>query len=284
MFRQMFEEKYMRFPGGRSKALTFSYDDGVKADVRLVEIFNKNGVKGTFNLNSLLFDCPSWHGRMDEEETYLTFCNRQHEVALHGARHIFLNKVPLPEAVNELVQNRLYLENKFQRIVRGMAYAYNAYNGEILNILPQLGIVYARTTHATHGFGMPENFLEWNPTCHHTDPELPALAQKFASDAPENELKNREPWLMYIWGHSYEFDDDGNWRIIEDVCGLLGNREDIWYATNGEIYDYVSAYRSLVFSIDGELAYNPSAIPVWLEIRGKVYKIAPAQTICFEKD
>lgn len=284
MFRQMFEEKYMRFPGGRSKALTFSYDDGVKADVRLVEIFNKNGVKGTFNLNSLLFDCPSWHGRMDEEETYLTFCNRPHEVALHGARHIYLNKVPLPEAVNELVQNRLYLENKFQRIVRGMAYAYNAYNGEILNILPQLGIVYARTTHATHGFGMPENFLEWNPTCHHTDPELPALVQKFSSDAPENELKNREPWLMYIWGHSYEFDDDGNWRIIEDVCGLLGNREDIWYATNGEIYDYVSAYRSLVFSIDGERAYNPSAIPVWLEIRGKVYKIAPAQTICFEKD
>ena len=35
MFRQMFEEKYMRFPDGRSKALTFSYDDGVRADLRL---------------------------------------------------------------------------------------------------------------------------------------------------------------------------------------------------------------------------------------------------------
>ena len=35
MFRQMFEEKYMRFPEGRAKALTFSYDDGVAADKNL---------------------------------------------------------------------------------------------------------------------------------------------------------------------------------------------------------------------------------------------------------
>ena len=39
------------FPGGRTKALTFSYDDGVIADRRLIEIFRENGLKGTFNLN-----------------------------------------------------------------------------------------------------------------------------------------------------------------------------------------------------------------------------------------
>ena len=47
----MFEEKYMRFPQGRCKAVTFSYDDGVKADKKLVEILDKYGLKGTFNLN-----------------------------------------------------------------------------------------------------------------------------------------------------------------------------------------------------------------------------------------
>lgn len=284
MFRQMFEEKYMRFPGGRAKALTFSYDDGVKADKRLIEILDRHGLKGTFNLNSLLFNCERWHDRMDEEQTYLTFYNRPHEIALHGARHVFLSKVPLPEAVNEIVQNRVYLEGKFNRIVRGMAYAYNGYNAEILNILPQLGVVYARTTHSTHGFMLPQNFLEWHPTCHHTEPELMPLAQKFANDSPLNDFKHREPWLFYIWGHSYEFDDDNNWQIMEDICGLLGGREDIWYATNIEIYEYAQAYRSLVFAMDGERVYNPSAIPVWLEIRGRVYKIEPAQTVCFEKE
>ena len=42
----------LRYPGGRCKALTLSYDDGVQTDVRLIEIMKKNGLKGTFNLNS----------------------------------------------------------------------------------------------------------------------------------------------------------------------------------------------------------------------------------------
>ena len=43
---------YHCFPGGKHKALTFSYDDGRIFDKRLIEIFNKNGMKGTFNLNA----------------------------------------------------------------------------------------------------------------------------------------------------------------------------------------------------------------------------------------
>ena len=100
MFRQMYEEKYMRFPQGRTKAFTLSYDDGVEADKKLVAILDKYGLKGTFNLNSLLWDCENWPGRMDRQTTYETFKGGVHEVALHGARHIFLDKVPLPEAVN----------------------------------------------------------------------------------------------------------------------------------------------------------------------------------------
>lgn len=42
----------MMFPGGKRKALTFSYDDGVEQDRRLVALLNRYGLKGTFNLNS----------------------------------------------------------------------------------------------------------------------------------------------------------------------------------------------------------------------------------------
>ena len=34
------------------KAVTFSYDDGIEQDRRLVEIFNRYGMKCTFNLNT----------------------------------------------------------------------------------------------------------------------------------------------------------------------------------------------------------------------------------------
>lgn len=284
MFRQMFEEKYIRFVDGKSKAFTLSYDDGVKADLRLLEIMQKNGLKGTFNLNSRLFDCECWHGRMDEEATFNAFACSGQEVALHGARHIFLNKVPLAEAVKEVVDNRQYLEEKFGRIVRGMAYAYNGFTPDIKRVIKDCGVVYARTTNSTETFAIPEDFLEWNPTCHHTSQKLGELADKFLNSSPEEEFKHREGWLFYVWGHSYEYDDNGDWNVIESLAERLNGRGDVWFATNIEIYEYVTAYNNLVFSLDGERAYNPSAIPVWIEVRGKVYKICAGQSVKFDME
>ncbi len=284
MFRQMFEEKYMRFPDGKCKALTFSYDDGVKADKRLLQVLAKYNLKGTFNLNSRLFDCRCWHDRMDEEGTYAAFCDCGQEIALHGARHIFMDKVPLCEAVKEVLDNRDYLENKFGKIVRGMAYAYGGYNDNIKRVLADLGVAYARTTKSTYGFEIPTDWLELNPTCHHTEKELAPLADKFFGGSPLKEFKHREPWLFYVWGHSYEFDDDNNWEVIESLCRRASeNKDDIWFATNIEIYDYVQAYNRLVFSLDGERVCNPSALEVWLELRGKTYKVGAGETVTFDK-
>ena len=150
-------------------------------------------------------------------------------------------------------------------------------------MLADLGVAYARTTNATYGFGLPEDFLEWNPTCHHTDERLEKLADKFFSSSPDGEFKHREPWLFFVWGHSYEFDDDNNWHVIENLGKSAAEHSDIWHATNIEIYYYVQAYKRLVFSLDGERAYNPSATPVWLEIRGRVYEIASGATVQFDK-
>lgn len=281
MFRQMYEEKYIRFPGGLEKAFTMSYDDGVKADLHLLQIMQKYGLRGTFNLNSRLFDCENWHGRMDEETTYAAFNASGQEVALHGARHIFMNKVPLCEAIREVVDNREYLEEKFQRIVCGMAYAYNGYNADIKRALKDLGIEYARTTNPTYGFGLPEDFLEWNPTCSHTDKRLKEVTERFFGSSPSDEFKHREGWLFYLWGHSYEYDDNGNWHIIEGLAKKLHDCGDIWFATNGEVCAYVKAYRALKFSLDGERVCNPTALDVWLEIRGKTYKIPSGATVVF---
>lgn len=284
MFRQLFEEKYMRFPEGKCKALTFSYDDGVQADRRLLQVFEKYGLKGAFNLNSKLFDCQNWHGRMDEKTVLETFENCGQEIAMHGARHIFMGKVPLCEAVKEAADNRNYLENKFGKIVRGMAYAYGSFNGDIKRVLKDCGVAYARTTHSTYGFEIPADWLELNPTCHHTERELKPLADKFFGSSPDGEFKHREPWLFYVWGHAYEFDDNDNWDIIEGLGKRAAeNGGDIWFATNIEIYDYVQAYNRLVFSLDGERVYNPSALPVWIELRGKTYKVGAGETLSFDK-
>ena len=85
--------------------------------------------------------------------------------------------------------------------------------------------------------------------------------------------------VFYLWGHSYEFDGGNNWEIIEEFAKFMGGREDIWYATNGEIYEYVQAYDRLEFSADGGYIHNPSAIDIYLCYFKKNYVIPAGQTV-----
>ena len=85
--------------------------------------------------------------------------------------------------------------------------------------------------------------------------------------------------LFYLWGHSYEFDDNNNWHVIEEFCERVGGRNDIWYATNGEIYDYVTAFDRLEWSIDEKFVYNPSAIDVYVNCRDKEFIVPAGKTV-----
>jgi hypothetical protein len=66
---------------------------------------------------------------------------------------------------------------------------------------------------------------------------------------------------------------------LDDICARLGGKEDVWYATNMEIYDYVTAYHSLIYSADGRMVYNPTLKTVWFDQDGRLYSVAPGETI-----
>ena len=164
----------MHFPNGRAKALTFSYDDNVRDNARLVEILNRHGMKGTFNLNSGLYnEIPRY---MSAEETTALFADSPHEIALHSATHPFLNQLPTGLAAYEILHDRECLEKQFNRFVRGMAYPNNSYNDAIVDMLKSVGVVYARTTDSTGRFDIPTDWLRMPATCHHNDPRLMELA------------------------------------------------------------------------------------------------------------
>lgn len=84
---------------------------------------------------------------------------------------------------------------------------------------------------------------------------------------------------MYVWGHSYEFTDKNNWEVMENFCELMGRHEDIWYATNIEIVDYMEAAERLQFSVNQDFVYNPSAISVWIEVDKAIVEIGGGQTV-----
>lgn len=247
---------YYCFPQGKAKALTMSYDDGKRADERLVSIFNKYGIKGTFNLNYGIVNDPE---RVTHAEVAGLY--QGHEVATHTMTHPTIARCPLTLVAEEILEDRRGLEKLTGGLVRGHAYPNGSYSLEIKQLFSQLGIAYGRVVESQADFSLPVDPMEWKPTCHHKNPKLMELGRYFVDFAKKQYLK-----LMYVWGHSYEFDNDNNWEVIEEFCKLMGGRDDIWYATNIEIIDYMQVLKSLQFTADGESVYNPSAQSAWVAV------------------
>lgn len=271
---------FMRFKDGVAKCVTLSYDDGVVNDIRFVEILKKYGLKCTFNINSGEWADRDWddyqktHRRMTKERAIELYKNSGFEVAAHGVTHPFLEQLPSAKCAEEIILDRRNLERDYDCIVRGFAYPWGTYSDEVVSTLKDCGIVYARTVEASHSFDIPKDWLRLKSTCHHGDPMLPELTDRFVNgDVPFG------PWLFYLWGHSYEFDFNDNWEIIENFAQKVSGRDDIWYATNIEVYDYIADFNRLIFNTELTRVYNPSVRTLWFEYNWKKYSVGPGETV-----
>ncbi len=225
------------------KYLTFSYDDGVKQDIRLIELFKKYGMKGTFNLNSgslgnkgpinhMGFTVPFDKVTRDEvKDVYKA--EDGIEVAVHGVCHKNLDTLDEKEFEQEILCDRLELEQLWGHPIIGGAYACGRYDDRSDSLLQKCKIYYYRTIKSTNSFEIPENFNYWHPTCHDNDEGVFELAQKFIDS------KSDEDMIFYIWGHAFELDknDKDRWANMERLCSMLAFKDDIKYCTNGEIFN-----------------------------------------------
>ena len=194
---------YTCFPGGKHKVLTMSYDDGRLEDRRLVELFNRYGIRGTFNLNGGL-PRPERIPESEWPELY-----KGHEVACHTYHHPTISRSPLDQTARQVLADRMQLEGVMGYPVRGLAYPNGSWTPEIAALLPALGIRYARVVGDTHDFAMPHDFMTWKATCHHTH-NLLEDGKRFV------ELyKTQYLYMMYVWGHSFEFRTEEDWALME---------------------------------------------------------------------
>ncbi len=261
------------YPEGKKKAFTMSYDDGKIYDRRLVEIFNKYGIKGTFHVNASRYTEHPEEIKLSEiSELY-----KNHEISCHTYSHQFPNTLPREALIYEILKDREILEGAAGYPIRGMSYPYGQYNDDVIKQFKSLGMEYSRTVRSTHRFVIPDDFMQWHPTCHHYE----NLSEKL--EMFKNPAGGRIPPLMlfYVWGHSIEFERNDKWDYIEDFCKEVSKVEGVWFATNIQIYDYISALRNLKFNIKQDTVYNPSAITCWFSSDGKEIKVAPGETIKF---
>ena len=193
-------------------------------------------------MNSGLLDRENTVSKEELHDLY-----KNHEVSAHGVLHRTLSILPQQNVVQEFLEDRKALEIASGTFVRGMSYANGRYSDEAISCLKSCGIVYGRTTNSTQKFGFPDDFMKWHPTCHHSD----------CIHNGERFLKQLDgyfacPRLFYVWGHSYEFNNDNNWDMIEQFCKMMSGNDEIWYATNIEIYEYITAQKQLIISADNK--------------------------------
>ncbi len=228
---------------GKNKAITFSYDDGVTQDVRLIEIFNKYNLKATFNINSELLGQQgslTWnnitvnHTKNNPEDVKHIY--KGHEIAVHTLTHPNLTTIEDDaEVIRQVEQDRLNLSELAGYEVFGMAYPCGGVNCNdrvaelIKNNTP---IKYARTIDRTKSFEPYNDLYQYKGTVsHNLDWDiLFDLGKKFL------ELKTDTPKVFYIWGHSYEFDIfPERWEMFDKFCKMISNQPDIFYGTNIEV-------------------------------------------------
>jgi len=283
---------FMRFPEGKFKAVTYSYDDGCRHDLRFLETIDRYGIKCTFNICSGKIGETDGIGNLTVNEIRKHILDKGHEVAIHGERHIAPVLSRPVTAIQDVLNCRLGLEKAFGQIIRGMAYAdvrlQNYQNGASFEVireyLKDLGIVYARNVGSDGcNFRLPDDWYTWNATVHHANPQAVEYAETFmAIDEKSLYCASRWPKLFMLWGHSFEFNKNNNWELLDSLCQVLGGHEDVWYATCIDIYEYAHAYESLVFSADSTRVYNPTLIKLWFDVDGKLYSIEPGETLIIE--
>lgn len=227
---------------GKNKAVTFSYDDGVSQDIRLIELFNKYNLKATFNLNSEFLGNP---GELIREGVRVSHIKNKaedikyiydgHEVAVHTLTHPNLVETDDKEVLRQVEQDRINLSELVGYEVFGMAYPGGGKNCDdrvaeiIKNNTP---IKYARTTSVTKSFEPYEDLYQYKGTLYHHEnwDDLFDMGRKFL------ELETDSPKVFYIWGHAYEFDIyPERWEMFEEFCKMISGKNEIFYGTNKEI-------------------------------------------------
>ena len=159
---------------GKLKALTFSFDDGVTQDKRLIDILNKYNLKATFNINSSLLGLK---GRLERNGVLISHDKvypsevakiyQGHEVAAHTLTHPLLPNEDEQTIIWQVEEDRKKLSEMVGYEVKGMAYPCGGENNDdrVAEIIKNnTGVKFARTITSTGNFDLQKNLHRFNPT------------------------------------------------------------------------------------------------------------------------
>lgn len=262
------------YPGGKEKAFNITYDDGVEQDARFVALLNKYALKGTFNLNSgLMAQQFTWTHENGMPVTRLApqglrELYLEHEVASHTLTHPYMQDLSDEELLRQLGEDRENLEALFGREVKGFAVPFDYYDDRIAESAQRCGFEYARMSEFSLTYEPCTDWYHWKTGVYHIMPELVPFVEGFL--ATDIELA-----VCQIVGHSYDLDALDLWNTMEDICGKIAARPDVWSTTNLELVRYLKAMEKCL--ITGQEIQNHSSRELWFEMDGRIIVLAPGE-------
>ena len=262
------------YPGGKTKAFNISYDDGVIQDIRFVEMLNRYGLKGTFNLNYGLMrsgftwehECGMTVRRIPEDQVVAVY--QGHEIATHSYSHPYFDNADETEILKELGSDKFFLERLFGREVAGYATPFYYYSDLMANCVRHCGFEYARISEESNDYSVPQDFYRWRGSKFHWDEDLADFVRGFLET-------DQELALCQLVGHSYDLDVMNLWDTMEQICRWVSENSDVWAATHLELVRYLRSM-SLAQVENGKII-NESNTALWFEVEGKVLKLMPGE-------
>lgn len=264
------------YPYGKKKAFNVTYDDGVLQDVRFVELMNRYGLKGTFNLNSALMETEfEWvhekglvvkRLRMDVVKSLYA----GHEVASHTLNHPYMHDLSKEGVLWELSQDKRNLEMIFGEEIKGFAVPFDYYSDLIAECVQECGFAYGRISEMSHSFCPQTDYYRWKATVFHCEACLEELTAQFLET--EEDLA-----LFQIVGHSYDLDAENMWERMEAVFQTISNQEEILPMTTIEIIEYLKAMEQVEIT-DGSIR-NHSDRSLWFAVDDVIYEVKPAENV-----
>lgn len=260
------------YPGGKRKAFNITYDDGVMQDLRFVELMNRYGLKGTFNLNSeLMKNRFAWihpNGmevkRLDVDTARWLY--RGHEITSHTRTHPYMHDFGEGEVMDQLAGDKRELEGMLGVEVAGFAVPFDYYSSMIADCAKECGFEYARMSEFSGCYTPCRDYWYWKTGFYHIQPGLEEFVTGFLES-------DEELAVCQIVGHSYDLDAEKLWGTMEEILRRISEAEAVWSCTNLELVRYLKAMDRV--EICGNETRNTSDTDLWFEVNGEIRCISP---------
>lgn len=213
------------YPGGAKMAAVLSWDDGIPQDKRAAGLMHRHGWRASFFFNHH----SPMVGRWKELE------DLGMEVGSHSWSHPFYPLQSPQRCRDESVMMRRFLESMVNHPVISFAYPFNygaafdAGGDYVLRAQSDAGYLSCRSTmNGPLALDAPGDPLAM-PTNGHflIGGEKIEAAWKHAAETKRG--------IFYIWGHTYEIVNDGDWKSFGDLLRKYERRPEAWYASQGDL-------------------------------------------------